>query len=355
MDIHDAAISLSSSPHLSSRSIVKFLNQNRDSFEKTGKFKFDEVLDRKSAILDSLKSEAHLRIKKICRRKNIKIVDFLHGTYPGLLKEIPDFPAILYILGNDRIAASDMAVAVVGSRRPSSYGLLQTTRIVKGVTPHATIVSGLALGIDAKAHQSCLEAGGKTVAVLGTPIDQIYPVSNEALAKKIIENDGAIISEYPPGFPVNKYNFPLRNRIIAGLSRATLVMEAAKGSGSLITAYLANTYNRDIFALPGNVDSGLSYGTNQLIREGANILLGADDVLGSLGIDRSERVKSTEACLTDGEKVIYLALKNRPLSFDKIQNLTRIDVAILSELLVGLEVKKLISRMISGEYVLLTE
>lgn len=260
----------------------------------------------------------HRRIFEVCQKKNIEIIKFNDSAYPPFLREIPDFPLSLYVIGDKEILGEKKMIAVVGSRRPTQYGLSQTGSFVRKITKHGVvIVSGLAFGIDSAAHRSCLEENGKTIAVLGTPIDKIYPVSNLPLAREIIRRGGAIISEYPPDFPVSKYNFPLRNRIIAGLSDATLVMEASLKSGSLITANLAGEYGRRVFALPGNVDSFLSRGTNELIREGADQLGSPDDVLLAMGLGGHESGDGFYSPQS-AERAILNALAGGALSQDEI-------------------------------------
>lgn len=354
MDKNEAAIALSTSVHLTPKTIVRFLSSNSFPLRNLKDADFSAVPEQRDRILAAFKN-ADVQTARVCQKKNVEIIGYWQDEYPSVLKEIPDFPAILYARGNTTLLRGSDAVAVVGSRRPSAYGLSQTARIVRELAPYLCIVSGLALGIDAKAHQSCLTSGGRTIAVLGTPIDRIYPSTNQPLASKILNSLGLIISEYPPGFPIGKYNFPLRNRIIAGLSKAVLVMEAAQDSGSLITASLGAQYNREVFALPGNVDSRMSFGTNRLLQEGANVLSSADALLNILGIERKKITSVIKIDLSKLEKQIVDILGDRPLSFDKIQNLTKIDVAKLNETLINLEIKKMVLRRANGEYGLLTE
>lgn len=188
--------------------------------------------------------------------------------YPPLLWELPDPPPLLYVLG-ECPDWQQPAIAVVGTRAPTSYGRLWTQKVSAALAEAGcVVVSGLATGIDGIAHQACLEAGGKTVAVVGTGVDQVYPAHHRSLYRRILEQ-GAVLSEYPPGTPPAKEHFPQRNRIIAGLCRATLVMEAPERSGALITAHLANHYGREVYALPGNIDTAAARGCLQLIRNGA--------------------------------------------------------------------------------------
>lgn len=206
--------------------------------------------------------------------------------YPQLLLEIPDFPPILYYQGAvDRLENQGVvpAIAIVGTRSPSDYGKRWTQKLSIHLTQAGfTVVSGLAAGIDTEAHHACLKAGGRTIAVLGTGVDVTYPYSNRSLAQSIVKQ-GLLVSEYAAGTQPDRANFPRRNRIIAGLSRATLVIEAPQKSGALITARLANDYNRDVYALPGSLDNPCSRGSLELLNQGAQVILGESELLEALG------------------------------------------------------------------------
>jgi DNA processing protein len=195
--------------------------------------------------------------------------------YPRLLKEIPDAPIVLHYRGNPELLETletHAGIGIVGTRKPGTYGSTWTERYSKILTEHEfVILSGLAEGIDAIAHTACLNAGGKTIAVLGNGVDQVYPLCNRKLYDRIVET-GLLLSEYPAGTRPDRNHFPARNRIVAGLSRAVLVMEAGMESGSLITAGQANEYGRDVYALAGNLDSEQMQGCIHLISQGAQIL-----------------------------------------------------------------------------------
>lgn len=352
MNIRDFAVCLSSIPGISSRTIIKLVELNKKTISG-GKLFFPDDFVKKDVVRNVCCEKKILEIRGACEKINAEIIIYLDRGYSEILREIPDFPPVIYCVG-DKSLLESRSISIVGSRRPSPYGIAHTKKIAGILSQYLTIVSGLALGIDGQAHKACLEAGGKTVAVLGTPIDRFYPAANMALAQKIIKSGGLIVSEYPPGFTTEKYNFPLRNRIIAGLSSATLVMEAARQSGSLITANLALEYNREVFALPGSVDSLLSRGTNELVKKGANILLDANDVLEALGMSPLSCM-ATRIEVSKEERMVLDTLAGGGLAFDKIQNVTKIDVATLSAIMTGLEIKGCILRKASGEYVLLTE
>jgi DNA processing protein len=208
----------------------------------------------------------------------------LHGPdYPSLLAEIPDAPLMLYIRGRAELLHG-AALAIVGSRNASVQGQANARAFARALSEAGlTIVSGLALGIDTAAHEGALHGCASTVAVIGTGADRIYPARNAALARRIAE-EGCLVSEYPLGTPPRPEHFPQRNRIISGLAAGVLVIEAAAGSGSLITARLATEQGRDVFALPGSIHAALSKGCHQLIREGAQLVETSTDVLQALSM-----------------------------------------------------------------------
>ncbi|MCL4145207.1 UNVERIFIED_CONTAM: hypothetical protein GTU68_043246, partial [Idotea baltica] len=208
----------------------------------------------------------------------------VQGTsqYPARLNDLPDAPPMLFVRG-DITTDDQLAVAIVGTRHATHYGLKQAERFGYALAKAGvTVVSGLARGIDAAAHNGALNAGGRTLAVLGSGLGQIYPSEHEGLAKAVAA-DGAVISEYAPDAKPRGGMFPQRNRLIAGLSLATLVVEAPDRSGALITARMAGEQGREVLALPGNVTSRASRGCNQLIRDGATLVQTVDDILESLG------------------------------------------------------------------------
>jgi DNA processing protein len=208
--------------------------------------------------------------------------------YPPLLAELHDPPAAIHVRGDTEILA-EPAVAIVGARSCSSYGAGVARELARELArAGVVVVSGLARGIDGEAHRGTLEGGGRTVAVLGCGIDRDYPRSHSELARRIRER-GAVVSEYPPGVEPAPWRFPARNRIIAGLCAATVVVEARERSGALITADFALELGRDVFAVPGEITSALSAGTNDLLRQGAAPLLSAGDVLEALGLEPAVR------------------------------------------------------------------
>lgn len=220
------------------------------------------------------------------KAEQIQIVTFLDPEYPALLKEIYDFPPILYLRGAP-LGSTDLAIAVVGSRQSTPYGEYMANLLVRGlVQGGVTVVSGLARGIDSCAHQATIAAGGKTVAVLGGGLDwrSIYPRENKKLVEEIMAGGGTVISEFPCGAAPIRQNFPLRNRLLSGLSRGVLVIEAAEKSGALITAKCALDQNREVFAVPGNVIQPTAFGPNFLIKQGARAVTEVNDILETLNL-----------------------------------------------------------------------
>ena len=214
----------------------------------------------------------------------VRALTWHDGEYPRRLKETADAPPVLYLRGT-LLPADEQSVAVVGTRRPTEYGHRITVDLCRGlVSSGVTIVSGLALGIDARAHQAALEAGGRTVAVLGNGLDSVYPRENRRLAEQILASGGAIISEFGLGVRPDASHFPRRNRIISGMTLGTLVTEAGETSGTRWTVYHALEQNREVFCVPGSVYSPASRLTNRLIREGAKLVSEVDDILSEIGL-----------------------------------------------------------------------
>ena len=267
--------------------------------------------------------------------RGIKVVSVVDRDYPANLRSISDAPPVLYFRGT-LLPEDDLAIAVVGARFATSYGRQVTEKFVyELVASNLAIVSGLARGIDSFAHRAALEAGGRTIAVLGSGVDTIYPPENKKLAEDIVKN-GALVSEFPLGFPSVPSNFPARNRIISGLSLGVLVTEAAEDSGSLITAGQAAEQGREVFAVPGAIFGKMSRGTNNLIKEGVHPATEASDILQILEIERKAqqqtRNKKLETSkmgkdqkkildLLDGSsKHIDLIARESGLSIDKVSS-----------------------------------
>lgn len=263
------------------------------------------------------------------------IVSMGRSGYPALLRELHDPPPRLYFRGGPAELLDLPAVAIVGARSCSPYGAQVARELARELgAAGVVVVSGLARGVDGEAHRGALAAGGLTVAVLGCGIDRDYPRAHAQLAGRIAES-GAVVSEYPPGIEPSPWRFPARNRIVAGLARATVVVEARERSGALITADFALELGRDVFAVPGEITSALSAGTNDLIRQGATPLLAADDVLEALGLERAPpRVPDT---LTAGARMLLEPLSETARTLDELGRLTGLESAALAAALTELE------------------
>lgn len=276
-------------------------------------------------------------------RQNISIITIDDEIYPSLLKEIDHPPPVLYIRSSLK-PGDAWAVAVVGTRRVSAYGRQVTEEVVSWLAlNHITVISGLARGIDANAHQAAIKNGGRTIAVLGSGVDRIYPPEHKHLAEEIMEN-GALLSDYAPGTPPDATNFPPRNRIISGLSLATVVIEAGDTSGALITAQFAVDQGREVFAVPGNILAPQSKGTNRLISEGAHPLLSGRDILEVLDLSAVGEKQSTRANLPSNEleKTLLDVLEIEPLHIDDIQEKTGLPIEQVSATLTIMELKGLV-------------
>jgi DNA processing protein len=226
-------------------------------------------------------------IFSICEKKDIQIITVQERNYPQLLFYIYNPPLVLYLRG--KLDLKREFISIVGSRRATAYGKKVASDFSEYLAAHGFgIISGMAFGIDSVSHKGALKGRGYTLSVLGCGVDIPYPASNKNLYYKIIQNGGGIISEYPPGTPAMKHYFPQRNRIIAGLSRGVIIVEAAKRSGSLITANFALESGRDVFAVPGNIDSPNSLGTNNLLKQGAIIVTSPQDILEEWGLTIEE-------------------------------------------------------------------
>lgn len=235
---------------------------------------------RQVSILADKSMNAVMRVKERCKKYGIRIMTYDSAYYPEKLKHIPDPPYVLYVLSKKRINLNDrLCIAMVGNRIMTDYGRCSALDIAKGLSEAGiVVVSGMARGIDGASHAGVLRAGGTTVAVLGCGLDIAYPPEHNRLMRAICET-GMVISEYPPGTPPKKQHFPVRNRIISGITDGVVVVEAPKKSGSLITAEYAYEQGRDVFAVPGDINRGHSQGTNDLIRQGATLVTSAFDIL----------------------------------------------------------------------------
>ncbi|MGI8566492.1 MAG: DNA-processing protein DprA [Pyrinomonadaceae bacterium] len=287
------------------------------------------------------------------------------GTYPALLREIPDPPITLYVRGRWMECVDAPCVAIVGSRGCSTYGRNVASVLARELAGRGvTIVSGLARGIDAAAHRGALEAGGRTIAVLGTGVDEVYPRDHQKLANEIVEAGGALVSQFPLGTPPVPENFPYRNRIISGLSLGVVLVEAAENSGSLITARLAMEQNREVFAVPGNITARNSFGTNYLIKgAGAKLVQQWQDVAAELPAEIAAKLLPPEpkkkkrggaqildvpepADLSPEERAVFRLLSpDEPVHIDALAVASKIALPQVTGALFGLEMRELIRQL----------
>ncbi|MBU4369360.1 DNA-processing protein DprA [Patescibacteria group bacterium] len=275
-------------------------------------------------------------------------------NFPELLKKIPNPPQQLYFEGTLN-KTEKYPLAVVGTRKVSSYGKQVTEYFIKTLAQSGlTIISGLALGIDGLAHQTTLDVGGRTIAVLGSGFNNIFPTVHKKLFQKIIESGGAVISEYPPETPAYKGNFPARNRIISGLSIGVLVIEAPKKSGALITAEQAIKQKRKVFVVPGRIYDRNSAGTNQLIKQGVQAVTNPQDILKSLKIKSSFAKKQRINNLSEQEKLLLKFLSENPIHIDELTKKTKMKTNEIISCLTIMEINGVIKDMGGGKYVKLT-
>jgi DNA processing protein len=277
--------------------------------------------------------------------------------YPSRLREIPDAPPVLYLKGSWE-PEDDWSVAVVGTRRVTTYGREATMELVGRIAPHrVTIVSGLARGVDTIAHHAALDAGGRTVAVLANGLDQMYPPENRGLADRIVER-GALISDYPLGTKPNARFFPRRNRILSGLALGTIVVEGDYTSGAMITARFAMEQNREVFAVPGSIFSAQSQGPLSLIRDGATPVTRAEDVLEALNLTQLGAQLDFSRLAppaNDDERAVIAALAREPRHIDDIVRGSGLAAATVSGTLAMLELKGLVRDVGGMQYVRLRE
>lgn len=287
-------------------------------------------------------------------KENIRMITLDDPDYPPLLKEIPNPPYIIYARGNINYNEAPM-ISIVGSRKYTPYGSQIAYAFGRDLARAGiTVVSGMALGIDAIAHRGALEAGGKTVAVLGNSLDDknISPKTNFNLSREIVKQ-GALLSDYPIETPARAENFPARNRIIAGISLGTLVVEAGVKSGTLITAELALEFNREVFSVPGPIFSPQSAGTNNLIRRGAKIVTGVKDILEELNLGEKSAPQPLKNPQTPEEEILLKVLSSEPLHIDNIAKISKLGAAMTSSALAMMEIKGWAKNIGGQNYILL--
>jgi len=307
--------------------------------------------------LAALRKQVNLpEIYEKIQAKGIKILTWQDEAYPKRLREISQPPPVLYYRG-ELFPEDTWAVAVVGTRRVTPYGRQVAEDTASFLAANGvTIVSGLARGVDGIAHRAALRVGGRTLAVLGSGVDQIYPPEHLTLAEQISEH-GAVLSDYPPETAPESANFPPRNRIISGLSMAVIVIEAGETSGALITAEFAAEQGRDVFAVPGNILAPQSKGTNKLILQGASPLLNAGDVMQALNLTRIGEHKAARKVIPgdDIEAKVLNALGDQPLHVDEIRSQTSLPIEKVTATLVMMELKGMVRQVGGMQYVAVRE
>ncbi|NLK43040.1 MAG: DNA-protecting protein DprA [Tissierellia bacterium] len=337
----------------------KIINKIKSHFGKLCEFweaendeinKIDGLLDEvKEKILINKKIENMEKLFYRLDRLKIDTITIYDENYPASLRNIYDYPNVLYVKGQI-LEEDNLALGIVGSRKATAYGKWAAEKFTKELVElGVTIVSGLAAGIDTIAHKTAVNAGGRTIGILGNGIDVVYPKKNLSLYGEIMEN-GAIISEFPLGIPPLPYNFPQRNRIISGLSLGVIVIEAQEKSGSLITAHHALEQGKEVFALPGNINSIYSGGTNKLIKDGAIPLLDIEDIIEEVyelrEKQKSKKVDSIDySNLSETEIKVLELLKEGPLYIDIIAYRIGSDISTINSVLTILELKGIINEL----------
>jgi DNA processing protein len=365
-------ISLNMTPGVGPRAATKLLERfgSADAVFHARRTELESLRLKPETIESILKREFHEKAAQEFERVkkfggDVLILD--DGSYPDVLREIADPPITLYVRGDWQACLDQPCVAVIGSRNCSTYGKNAAEMLARELAARGiTIVSGLARGIDTSAHKGAIDGKGRTIGVLGTGIDTVYPKENTRLAQEILDSGGALVTQFPLGTPPLKDNFPYRNRIISGLSLGVLIVEASERSGSLITARLAMEQNREVMAVPGNITSGNSYGTNYLIKAGAKLVQQWQDVVAELpseiaaailppkiekarGAGNASKIDAPPADLSDHElKVWPLLPVDDSIHIDTLLEESGLSFGDLNSALVGLDIRDLI-RVLPGK------
>jgi DNA processing protein len=367
-------ISLNMTPGVGPRAATKLLERfgSADNVFHARRTELEQLRLRPETIESIIRQEFHEKATEELHRVrdlggDVLILD--DGSYPYLLREISDPPITLYVKGDWQACFEAPGVGVVGSRKCSTYGENASGMLSRDLAERGIcIVSGLARGIDSAAHRGAIQAGGRTVAVLGTGIDAIYPKENTKLVDEILASGGAVVSQFPLGTPPLKDNFPYRNRIISGLSLGVLIIEASERSGSLITARLAMEQNREVMAVPGNITSRNSFGTNYLIKSGAKLVQQWQDVVAELpqeiaatilppklendGSDppAPKQPELVPSGLSENERMIWSLLSaDENVHIDALLDASGLSFGDLNTALVGLDIRDLI-RVLPGKH-----
>ena len=339
------------------RFIIDCFQDFEDFFDNMEKYKSElKKIFETNEINELIQERSLSYIESVIRNYeelDIVVLTLKSKGYPKLLKEIDSSPILIYCKGNLKLLDSE-CLGVVGTRRATRYGKENCNKIIKDIaSENITIVSGLAEGIDTIAHKSCLEVKGKTIAVLGGGFLNMYPSSNIKLAEEILDNDGLLISEYKPNEPALTYHFPIRNRIIAGLSKAIFVVEATEKSGSMHTKNYALDYGREVFALPGRMNDIYSVGCNKCIKNGqARMLLSSQEIIEFFGRNTSCNEEKKTIQLTCEEQLIYDCLLGQEKHVDELVKETGLEFKVLQTLLMRMTLNKVICKQPNNYYAL---
>jgi DNA processing protein len=297
------------------------------------------------------------RLVGLVEASGAHVLTWDNSDYPSLLRQIPAAPPVIFVRGGFE-PVDQWAVAIVGTRRLSAYGRLVAHDLATGLARNGiTIVSGLARGIDGVAHRAALEADGRTIAVMGCGIDRVYPPEHRDLAHAIVAGQGALVTDFPLGTEPSSANFPARNRLISGLSLGVLVIEAGERSGALITARFALEQDREVFAVPGNINSPVSVGANRLIQQGAKLVTGIEDILEELNLRMAGEQAAAQVVLPDSaeEAALLSQLSTQPLHVDDLGRLTGMPSYLISSTLTMMELKGMVQQVGGMNYVRLRE
>lgn len=310
------------------------------------KLKLEGIPDKVASNMEGWEKLPWKEEIELCRKNGLRPVTPSDPEYPARLREIYDPPYILYARGE--MPDTDMSLAVVGTRTPSTYGTRMAEKLSMELAYWGfTVVSGLARGIDAAAHRGALKGKGRTVGIIGSGFGHFYPRENLELAGRISES-GAVLSEFSFSTKPEPRNFPIRNRIVSGISRAVLVIEAGQKSGALITASCALEQGRDVLAIPGQADNIFSRGGNRLLREGAVLVENVNDIIDSLNLEKKskkEEGRKETASLTENEKKIMEAVGERKVGIEELSACTGLKAGEISEAILGLALKNLLSEL----------
>ena len=357
MNNFESLVSLNLIPQIGSTrlaQLLKYFEKPEDIF-KASRQSLDAVVGGK--ISESIVSFDVKNLENdlaLAQKASLKIITLFDEDYPHLLSQIPGLPIVLYVSG-EIIKNDNLSLGIIGSRRASLYGLSSAEKFAAELSRNQlTIVSGMARGVDTYAHRGALKAGGRTIAVMGSGFNHIYPPENRALAEQIAKS-GAVVSEFPMDTKPLAQNFPRRNRLISGLSLGILVTEAARNSGALITVDFALEQGREVFALPGKIDACGSMGTNQLLKQGAKLVTCCEDILEELNLaipDIREQpktlIKQDITCGKDQE-IVYNCINQQAVAIDDLMEKTSLSTSQISDLILKLQFKKLIKEL-PGKY-----